>query len=285
MERKALGKGLSALIPEKAETVSTEDFSGFVATSQIRPNPRQPRERFDDKKLNDLIQSIRDKGLIQPILVRKKDSHFELIAGERRYRAAQAAGLEKIPAIVKDVDDSEALSISLIENIQREELNPIEEARAFQRLIDEHGFSHDDVAKAVGKERATITNALRLLGLPSRAQKMVADGHISMGHARALLGLTGEHTICKFAERIIQDGLSVRETEKIVNRRKHPSGSASTSKIGDHKVMYIEEELQKLFGTKVIITHRKKRGKIQITYYSMDDLERIYHFVSKLTKK
>ena len=191
----------------------------------------------------------------------------------------------EVPVIARNVDDIDALQVSLIENIQREELNSIEEAKAFQRLINDFGFNQEDVAKAVGKERPTISNTIRLLGLPRRVQEMVSQGEITMGHAKALLALAGEHTILKLANRILRRGLSVRETENIVSKRKSPASKlVKTPKLKEHKVMFFEEELQRVLGTKVNIQHGKKRGKIQIEYYSLDDLERIYGLIKRPLK-
>lgn len=281
MQKRVLGKGLSALIPErpgeKGERVS------YVSIERIRQSPFQPRENFNQKRLDELVSSIQEKGVLQPILVRSREGDYEIIAGERRLRAARALGMNEIPVIVRDVDDVDVLELSLIENIQREELNPIEEAKAFQRLIDEFGFSQEEVAKAVGKERATISNTIRLLALPKRVKEMVSQGELTMGHARALLALAGEHTILKLANSILRRGFSVREVENIVAKKKSPvSKAAGAAKMRDHKVMFFEEELQRALGTKVKIQHGRKRGKIQIEYYSLEDLERIYNFIKKL---
>jgi ParB family chromosome partitioning protein len=279
MQKKVLGKGLSALIPERPD--EKDEKVRYARLERIRPNPFQPRENFDQKKLEELISSIKEKGVLQPVIVRDKEGDYELIAGERRLRAARALGLEEVPIVVKNVDDVDALELSLIENIQREELNPVEEAKAFQRLIDEFGFSQEDVAKAVGKDRTTVANTIRLLGLPKRVQEMLANGELAMGHARALLALAGEHTILKLANRIFRKGLSVREVESIVSKKKSPVLHKSVPKIKDHKVMFFEEELQRILGTKVKILQGKKRGKIQIDYYSLQDLERIYNLMKR----
>lgn len=288
MQKKALGKGLSALIPEVVREVAEEGRAeekgervSYVNLSRIKPNPFQPRENFDKKKLDELIASVREKGVLQPVIVRYKDGDYELIAGERRLRAAKEIGMEEVPVIVKDVSDVDVLELSLIENIQREELNPIEEAKAFQRLIDEFKFTQEEVAKAVGKDRATIANTIRLLGLPKRAQEMVISGELTMGHARALLGLPGEHTILKIANRIVRNGLSVREVESIVARRRSAGIPVEVPKARDHKIIFFEEELQRALGTKVKIQHGKKRGTIQIDYYTVEDLERIYNLIRK----
>ena len=279
MERKALGRGLSALIPEQSET--REDRILYVASGKIKENPFQPREKFDQKKLDDLISSIKEKGVVQPVIVRDKNGEYELIAGERRLRAVKALGIAEIPVIVRNVSDADALELSLIENIQREELNAIEEAKAFQRLMGEFGFSQEEVARAVGKDRATVANILRLLTLPKRAQEMVSDGDISAGHAKALLSLSGEHAILKLANSIVKKGLSVRETENAVARKKGVSSTAKIPAAKEHKVMFIEEEMQRILGTKVAIKHGKKRGVVHIEYYSLDDLERIYNLLKR----
>ncbi len=280
MEKNAIGRGLSALIPERIEEGRGDAGTSYADVERIKPNPFQPRENFDKKKLDELVQSVREKGVLQPVIVREKDGGFELVAGERRLRAAKELGLKKIPVIVKEVSDADALELSLIENIQREELNPIEEAKAFQRLTsDEFGFSQDEVARTVGKDRTTISNTIRLLGLPKRVQELVAGDELSMGHARALLSLAGEHTITKLANRIVKTGISVRETEGIVSRKKSAALQIDAPKEREHKVMFFEEELQRVLGTKVKIQHGKKRGKIVIDYYSLEDLERLYNLV------
>jgi len=279
MQKKGLGKGLGALIPERYE--EKEEKISHVNLERIKPNPFQPRENFDQKKLEELISSIKEKGVLQPVIIRPKEGAYELIVGERRLRAAKALGIEEVPVIVRDVGDVDALELSLIENIQREELNPIEEAKAFQRLIDEFGFSQEEVAKAVGKERATISNTIRLLGLPKRVQEMIANGELTMGHGRALLALSGEHAILKFANRIVRKGLSVREVENIISKKKSAISKPKVLKMKDHKVMFFEEELQRVLGTKVRIQHGKKRGKIEIEYYSFEDLGRIYNIIKK----
>jgi ParB family chromosome partitioning protein len=279
MERKALGRGLSALIPEQQE--EREDRIIHVPIDKIRENPFQPRENFNQKKLDDLIASIKEKGVLQPVIARDKNGEYELIAGERRLRAARALGIAEVPVIVKNVSDVDALELSLIENIQREELNAIEEAKAFQRLMQEFGFSQEEVARAVGKDRATVANTIRLLTLPKRVQEMVSAGEISMGHAKALLSLSGEHAILKLANSIISKGLSVREAEGAVARKKGAVAGTKIPSEKDHKVMFFEEEIQRILGTKVAIKHGKKRGEIRIDYYSLDDLERIYNLLKK----
>lgn len=282
MERKALGRGLSALIPEQSEGSEVrEDKILYVNIGKIKQNPLQPRENFDQKKLEDLISSIREKGVLQPLIVRSKDGEYELIAGERRMRAAKALGIEDVPIIIRNVSDVDALEMALIENIQREELNPIEEAKAFRKLMDEFGFSQEEVAKAVGKDRATVANTARLLNLPKRVQEMIVEGMLSMGHGRALLSISGEHAILKLANSMAKKGLSVREAENLVYKKKADTPNTQAPKAKDHKIMFFEEEMQRILGTKVSIKHGKKRGAVQIDYYSLEDLERIYNLLKK----
>ncbi len=274
MEKKALGRGISALIPPKEAVYGSGESVLQIPTSQIRTNKYQPRVEFNKEKLEDLINSIREKGVVQPVLVRKTTSGYELIAGERRLRAVKSLGVEKIPAIVKDVADVDMLEISLIENIQREELNPIEEAAAFQRFITDFDFTQEKIAKVLGKDRSTIANTIRLLGLPKKIQDYISKGAITAGHAKALLGLPTENDQLRVSNLIIKRGLSVRETESLVARR----SSATTRKAEsgkDQNIIDIETQLQQIFGTRVKIFHGKKRGRIHIEYYSNEDLNRI----------
>lgn len=292
MDNRALGKGLSALIPEKAAP-STEEVPqaadrgvAYVETHLIADNSLQPRIDYDEEKLAELKNSIREQGMLQPILVRSRESGFEVIAGERRLKAARSLKLEKIPIIIKEVTDKEALEIALVENIQREELNPIEEAKAFRKLIDDFHYTQEEVAQAVGKERSTITNLLRVLNLPENIQQGVFDGHISMGHARTLLGVEDPSEKNKLFEAVIRDRLSVRELENIVKAvatPKQPAGvrREKKEKQKNHEIIRLEEELQKSLGTKVRVDASKKRGKIVIEYYSLDDLERVIQLIKK----
>lgn len=296
MEKRALGKGLAALLGEK----QTQDYKKavplfsekelpkdrqdvlYIEISKIATGKFQPREDFDDEKLKELVSSIKEKGLLQPILVRRIASGFEIIAGERRFRAAKSLGVEKIPAIVKDVKDEDALIISLVENIQREGLNPIEEAHAFQRLLEQFHLSQDDVAKAVGKDKTTVSNILRLLKLPLDIQRCLAKGQISLGHAKVLLStedVQKQRQLCQFA---ISNSLSVRELENLLNvnipQRKRRVVKAVTT---DPHMLDIERTLQHVLGTKVRIIAHRKRGKILIEYYSPSDLERIVSVIKK----
>ncbi len=273
IEKKALGRGLSALIPLKeSENISAESINQ-IHISKIRTNKYQPRIDFNEEKLKELINSIREKGVVQPVLVRKSGDGYELIAGERRLRAVKALGFETIPSIIKDVSDIDMLEISLIENIQREELNSIEEARSFQKFITDFGFTQEKIAQVLGKDRTTIANTIRLLGLPAVIQGHISKGEITAGHARALLSLPTERLQMKACGLIIKNGLSVREAESIAARRN--TAKLKTSAQKDTEITDMEAALQQLLGTRVKIFHGKKRGKIQIDYYSSDDLNRI----------
>jgi ParB family chromosome partitioning protein len=281
MEKRALGRGLNALIPQR-EVVFVKNAAESIVRiplSQVKANKYQPRSEFNKEKLNDLVNSIKEKGVIQPVLVRRSIDGYELIAGERRLRAATMLKLEDIPAIIKDVNDVDMLEIALIENIQREELNPIEEAKAFERLTTEFNFSQDKIAQMLGKDKSTISNSLRLLGLPQKIQESVSKGVISAGHAKALLGLPTENERCRACNVVINRGLSVRETEKLVERRRDETGTKKNPAKRDHNLDSIATEIQQVLGTRVKIFHGKKRGTIQIEYYSVEDLNRILDII------
>lgn len=281
METRALGKGLSALIPERNEDVRSESVS-YLNTSSIQDNSLQPRTNYDDEKLNDLKASIKEKGVLQPILVRKRNGQYEVIAGERRLRAARALSLPEIPAIIKDVTDQEAFVIALIENIQREELNPIEEAEAYRKLIEEFEYTQETVARSVGKDRSTVGNLLRLLKLPIDIRKSVYNGDLSVGHARALLGVEIPIERDRLYALTMKKGLSVRELENLVqSKSKGGTRRIKSNETKDHEVITFEEDLQKTLGTKVRLMPQKKRGKIVIEYYSLDDLDRIIKIIKK----
>jgi len=281
MEGKALGKGLSALIP-KTSTQSKVEIVSYLKTSSIRDNSLQPRTNYNDEKLNDLKASIKEKGVLQPILVRQKDGQHEVVAGERRLRAARALDLEEIPAIIKEITDQEAFIIALIENIQREDLNPIEEAEAYRKLIEEFEYTQEDVAQSVGKDRSTISNLLRILRLPTEIRKSVYDGELSVGHARTLLGVDAPAEQKRLFALSIKKGLSVRELENLVQSKSKGGarrGKPQTTR--DHEIIALEEDLQKTLGTKVRVIPQKKRGKIIVEYYSLDDLDRIIRLIKK----
>ena len=292
MENRALGRGLSALIPEKANVAPstpaekrTEDVA-FLKIAKIRDNAQQPRTHYDTMKLDELKASIKDRGVLQPILVRPLSGpdgeSYEVIAGERRLRAARALGLEEVPVIIKNVSLSEAFVIALVENIQREELNAIEEAQAYARLTKEYKFSREDVAKAVSKDPSTVSNVMRLLSLPEYIQDAVVDGKISMGHARALLAVENETRQQQLFEKVVAKGLSVRELEALIKSEGHTLlRHAKREKPKNADIASIEDDLQRIVGTKVRIQSQKKRGKIVIEYYSFDDLERIIGIFKK----
>lgn len=273
MEKKALGKGLSALIPPKETESAPLETILQIPLTQIKTNKYQPRTEFNQDKLNDLINSIKEKGVVQPVLVRKISDGYELIAGERRLRAVTALHMEKIPAIVKEVADIDMLEISLIENIQREELNPIEEAISFQKFVTDFAFTQEKIAKVLGKDRSTIANTMRLLSLPKKIQEYIARDEITMGHAKTLLTIQTENEQLRVCNLIIKKGLSVREAEALAVQR--ASGEKPVEKKKDQSIVDLEGQLQHLLGTRVKIAHGKKRGKIVIEYYSNADLNRL----------
>ena len=280
MENRALGKGLSALIPEKNLSPNV-DLVFRVKLSEIKENSLQPRSVYDDNKLSDLILSIKEKGVLQPILVRFRDNGYEVIAGERRLRAARTLGMEEVPVIVKSVNDDEALVLALVENIQREDLNAIEEARAFNKLMLEFNFTQEKIAQSVGKDRSTVSNIIRLLKLPQVIQESVFDGRISEGHARALLGVENVHEQKKIFDETITKNLSVRELENMIRFRGDHRRGKKKPHAKDSYLIALEEDLQKALGTKVRILAQKKRGKIVVEYYSPEDLERIRGVIKK----
>ena len=269
-KRRALGRGLDALIPTGSPEVATS--SGVTDTAllripvdRVRPNPFQPRQQFDDTELEELASSIRANGLLQPIVVRAKGAEYELVAGERRLRAAQRAGLQEIPAIVRQVDDHEALELALIENLQRSDLNPIEEARAYERLRDEFGLTQEQIAARVGKHRSTIANALRLLRLPQDLQDELAAGRLTAGHARALLSVDSPEEQRRLAREFLRTGASVRDAE----RRAQPA----RKQLPDANWRAVEDELRRLLDTKVrLLPRRDGTGKLEIEYFSLDQL-------------
>lgn len=276
---KRLGKGLGALIPEKTATSGDVGKIGKLKVSLIAPNRFQPRKRFDDEKLGELKDSIVGKGIIQPVIVRPIADGYELIAGERRLRAVKELGYDEIPAIVKDVSDADSLELSLIENIQREELNPIEEANAYKDLIERFKFSQDEISKAVGKDNSTVSNTLRLLSLPQLIQDYISGDLLSMGHAKTILSLPTERARIRFAKRIIRKSISVRQAEDLIRQRLQKPIRKTREK--DEHLARIEEELQHYLGTRVKIIHGKKRGRVEIFYYSNEDLNRILDLVKK----
>ncbi len=280
VQRKALGKGLGALIPELPEKPEGRpEGMILVDLDEIRPNPLQPRRIFNQEKIEELAGSIRENGILQPLIVKKVREGFELIAGERRWRAAQKAGLAKVPIIVKEVGDKSRLELSLIENIQREDLNVIEEAEAYQKLVDEFGYTQDLIAQRVGKGRTSITNALRLLKLNRKIKDDLMQDKINMGHARAYLGLDSSAQQVEAHAQVVKKQLSVRQTEQLVKRMKSGAPAPLPSPSGsEHEFMV--HELRKILGTKVSIRQKGKRGKLIIEFYSPGELERIFELLS-----
>jgi ParB family transcriptional regulator, chromosome partitioning protein len=285
-KRPALGRGLGALIPGVASAAASatpirRDYFE-CAIEDVHPSTDNPRQRFDDQKLNELAESIRNQGLVQPLVVRQRSAQegggFWLIAGERRWRAAQRAGLKSIQVVVKEVQQREAYELTLVENLQREDLNPIEEAEAYQRLSAEFGYTQEALATRVGKDRATVANALRLLKLPQKVRNLVAGGELQMGHARALLGLEAEPAIERAAARVVQKQMSVRQTEELV--RKERDGGAGKAKPAagtppsTATSRDLEQKLERTFGTKVRLVQKSTTvGRIEIDYHSLDQLD------------
>ncbi len=287
--RRALGKGLGALLasrnPARPEprpgTEAGPSAMAELAVDQIRPNPLQPRGVFNAERLGELAESIRASGMLQPLLVRRRGDHYELVAGERRWRAAKLAGLAEVPAIIRQVPDDRLLETTLIENIQREDLNAIETATAFERLSREFRLTHEEIARRTGKDRSTITNLLRLRNLPPDVQQLVAEHRLSMGHARAILGLPDENLQRRVAEKASSQGLSVRQVERLVKRMTatREPGPVEVSN-EDPNVKAAVQELERVLGTRVRIVERAEhRGRIEIEYFSEEDLERIYGII------
>jgi ParB family transcriptional regulator, chromosome partitioning protein len=284
MNRKALGRGLSALLGEETVTQSEEGFLE-IDLDLIKPNAEQPRTRFTETNLDELTQSIRANGVVQPIVVRKQGSGYEIVAGERRWRASQRAGLQKIPAVIKDVSDEKLLELALIENIQRQELNAIEEATAYRKLIDTVGLTQEMLASRVGKDRTFITNYLRLLKLPDDLQNLVSDEKLSVGHARALLMIDNADAQRRVARNVIEMALSVRETEKVAKRVSKGDSETNEKKVVkpilDANLKVAETKLRRKLGTqvKILPDGRGTGGKIEVEYYSETDLDRLYQML------
>ena len=275
-QKRGLGKGLSTMISTQSSSIN-ENVVSQLNIIDVEPNKEQPRKAFDKEKLDALTSSISEIGVILPIIVTKKESgRYMIIAGERRWRAAKAAGLKKIPAIIKDYEDKEAAEVALIENLQREDLNPIEEAKGYKSLIDGFSMTQEEISKRVGKSRSAITNSLRILNLPDEIIKYVISGEISQGHGRALLSINDDKLKLEIANRIIKEGLNVRQVENLVKglSKEKPKKKKSNSQL-DAEIKSIEEKLAKSFSTKVTIKHGEKKGKIEIEYYGNDDLDRI----------
>ena len=307
MAKKGLGKGLGAIFGEdvvkenkeetekkaKAEAKSAEEMNEkgrilMLKLDLVQPNKEQPRKTFDEEKINELAESIKNYGMLQPLLVQKNDSFYEIIAGERRWRAAKAAGLKEVPAVLKEYSKQEAMEISLIENVQRADLNPIEEALGYRQLIDEFGLTQEEIAVRVAKSRTAITNTMRLLKLDEQIQNMLVQGVITSGHARALLSLEDTQMQLKAAKEILDKKLSVRETERLVKRlQKEASGEKKEEKKKDETLALIyqdlEDRMKSVMGTKVSIHNKdKNKGRIEIEYYSEAELERIVEMIESI---
>ncbi len=280
MNRKALGKGIEALIPDFDEGLSQgEDSNGSLSLliDEVFPNRLQPRKKFDDEKFNELERSIREHGVLQPVIVQKSVNGYELIVGERRWRASKKAGLKKIPAVIREVTDLESLELALIENLNRQDLNPIEEADGYERLAKDFGLTQENIAKRMGKSRESVANIMRLLKLPRQIQEDMISGRLTMGHGRALLGLKSAQEILFLRKKIVDQSLNVRETEVQVNLLKYKSEAPKKSEKAykDIFISSLQVELERKLGTKVEIATNQKGGKVVIKYYSNDDLERI----------
>ena len=279
MTRQALGKGLSALLKDREET--TEPELRELDLDLLEPNPFQPRQVFADAKLEELSQSIRTHGFVQPLIVRKHGNRYQIVAGERRWRAAQRLGLLRVPALVREVSNEKLLEVSLIENIQRENLNPIEEARAYHRLAHEFGLTQEEVAQRTGKERSTVANFLRLLKLPKDIQQMIQEGILSMGHARALLGVESHTQQREIAEKATAHGWSVRQLERTIAAGRKTRTKTNAQTPLDPNVRAALEHLERVLGTRVRIVENGPRGKIEIEYYSQEDLHRLYEHLTR----
>ncbi|NLL43516.1 MAG: ParB/RepB/Spo0J family partition protein [Firmicutes bacterium] len=276
MSSQRLGRGLRALIPEMEE-VETAGGVQEVPLDLIEANPFQPRQHFDPDKLQELADSIREFGLLEPVIVRKRGEGYELAAGERRVRAARIAGLEKIPVLLRDFDDLEMMKVALVENLQRENLNPIEEAEGYQRLIDEFGFTQIQVAEAVGRKRPSVANSLRLLNLGEVEKQMVQDGRLTSGHAKVLLGVSDKKKRAQLANLVVKEDLSVRQLEELLKKGK--TVPRRTLKVKSPELVELEEDLQRIFGTKVSMSYRQGAGRISIEYYSDEELERLLDMI------
>ena len=300
--RKALGKGLSALLPSRnpqpkvAEPSSSPEPPPSAPVSngqpialqidQIEPNPAQPRSIFQPDRLLELAQSIRSNGIIQPLVVQREGTRYILVAGERRWRAARIAGLETVPAVIQNVSPDRLLEVALIENIQREDLNPIEVAQALHKLAHDYALSHEEIGQRTGKDRTTVTNLLRLLRLPNEIQQLVAENRLSMGHARAILGLPTEELQREVAEKTVAQGLSVRQVERLIQtitaKREPvgPSAAQKTSPAQDPTVLHATKELEAALGTRVrIVAQSDSRGRIEVEYFSAEELDRLYNLL------
>lgn len=292
-KNRGLGKGLEALFSnseidtkeinsEKADEIKAQGIE-FIDINNIKPNENQPRKSFDDEKLQELANSIKEHGLIQPVILRQAEKGYEIVAGERRWRACRKAGLKEIPCMIKDLTDEQNMLVAIIENMQREDLNPIEEAEGLNQMISSFGMTQEEVSKSVGKSRPYITNSLRLLKLPQEVRNMVSEGKLTTGHARAIAGIGDQEKQIKLAEFVLQKELSVREIEKLIKeehspKKKNPRRKAEKSA----DVKRVEEDLKHIMGTKVSLNQSGRKGRIEIEYYSRDELERLIELLKTL---
>ncbi|WP_029914446.1 ParB/RepB/Spo0J family partition protein [Pelobacter seleniigenes] len=277
-KRPALGKGIGALLSSAAQEGGKKYF--LCPIEELEPHSQQPRKTFNDAKMAELVASIKEKGVIQPLVVRQQGDHYQIIAGERRWRAAQKAGLERVPVVIQDVSEDWALEMALIENIQREDLNPLEEASAYRYLMDSFDLLQEEVAKRVGKDRSTVANSLRLLRLPEEIKQHLRDNKVTMGHARALLALDSDEDIIEAGLEVIRKKLSVRDTEKLIKKIKNFSGNRTVEKKPENKqvdpdLIALENDLQQFFATQVKLAAKGKGGKIEISYFDQGELARI----------
>ncbi len=282
MRKRALGRGIEALISKEEKTVLQEGFR-MIPITDIQPNPYQPREKITEESIRELVNSIREKGIIEPVIVKRYNEKYILAAGERRFRAAQIAGLKEVPAIIKNLSDQELLEIGLIENLHREDLNPIEEALAYEQLNKKFNMTHEQIAQIVGKDRSTITNALRLLTLPEKIKDYLRRNLIQEGHARAILSLDNEIKMIHIADKIVHEQLSVRETEKLIKKwSRLPKIRPGKEK--EPNLLILEDELSKILRTKVIVEWKKNKGTITIHCLNLEDFNRIYDLLRKIKK-
>lgn len=271
-----LGKGLGALISvNNTDEISNNDSIITIPINLIKPNEEQPRKNFDNDKIAQLAESIKEHGIIQPLILKKDEDTYIIIAGERRWRAAKSIGLKEVPAVIMNLSDKDVLEVSLIENIQREDLNPIEEAIAYKKLLEDFNLTQEELGKKVGKSRTVITNCIRLLNLDNRVQSYLIDGVISEGHARILLSLSDKELQYIISQKIIDEQLSVRETERVIKNLNNKKPKIENNNDNNSYILDIKNRLENLFGTKVLLKNKNNKGKIEIEYYSNEDLQRI----------
>lgn len=283
-KRPALGKGLDALLSGTVEQVPNKHSIAEVPLHQIRPNPNQPRVAFTEAAMTDLKASLKERGLLQPIVLRPLKDGYQIVAGERRWRAAKELQWASIPAIVKELDDAEVVEVALIENLQREDLNPVEAARALRFLADEFNMTQDEIAEKIGKDRSTVANSMRLLQLPEEIQAMMSRGEISAGHARALLRINSAQLQKEFAKRVLEKGLSVRALELMTSDQDDKSPSKKKSVQKDTDLAFVEDRLQRILGRKICIKGTQDKGRIEIGYYSLEELNKLITFLESLAQ-